>query len=197
MELRTLSKELSLQLKLNDGNRLVHSHVQFIFIGQTGAVLPFQPEERTGIIAVDPGGKRCQRDHIDAVSVLQNVEIPISRTNSENRGDTGQRSCGSSHPDNVMVAPADIQRMIAHQTVHDSLRTRTPVIDITQNMQMIHNHLLNQMAECHDKIFSSLDIDDRINNRIIVRLLVQNIRLLRDQLLDHIGIVFRQLLTHL
>ena len=47
------------------------------------------------------------------------------------------------------------------------------------------------------KLLCPSNIDDGIHNGIVISLFIQNLRFLRDQLFDHIGIVSRKGLSHL
>ena len=76
----------------------------------------------------------------------------------------GFLSCSSSHPDHIMISPLDIQRMIFHQTIHDEMRARTSVINISQHMKMIHNKTLDQFCQGNDKILCPADLNDRIDD---------------------------------
>ena len=50
------------------------------------------------------------------------------------------------HPKHIVIAPLDINRMIGHHLVHDDMRPRTSVIDITHDMKMIDRQALNQLT---------------------------------------------------
>ena len=76
------------------------------------------------------------------------------------------------------------------------MRSRTSVIYISYNMQMIHRQSLDQLTKRHNKRFCSANSDDRAYNGVIIRLFVRNFRTYRDQLLDHISKFFRQCLSH-
>ena len=62
-------------------------------------------------------------------------------------------------------------------------------------MKMIHNKTLDQFCQGNDKILCPADLNDGVDNGIVICLFVQDFRLLRDQLLDHIGIVCRESFT--
>ena len=141
--------------------------------------------------------KGRQRQHIDAVSILQNIQISITDTVSDHSCDAGFLPRSSSHPHNIMISPLNIQRVILHQTIHDKMWSRTSVIDISQNMKMIHNQTLDQLCQCNDKILRTTNLNDGIHNGIIISLFVQHLRLLRNQFLDHICIIRRKCFPYL
>ena len=91
-----------------------------------------------------------------------------------------------------MVAPLDIQRVIFLQLLHDMVRPRPPVINISQNMQMVHNQTLDQLRKSDDKHFRPAYDYNGLNNLLIVSLFVIELRFLGDKLLDNICKIRRQ-----
>ncbi len=87
--------------------------------------------------------------------------------------------------------------MILAELVHDQMRTRTAVINISKDMQPVYDQHLYQLGQHDDKFLRAPQFHDRIDDCLIIRFLVEDLRLLGDQLLDHIGIILRQRLTHL
>ena len=103
-------------------------------------------EQFTLIIRINLQGKIGQRHQINAVIILQCRQISISGTNSNHIGNTGRLSGSGSHPEQIMIPPLNIHRMVIHQMIHDFHSTRASVINIAHNMQMIDNQTLNQLA---------------------------------------------------
>ena len=58
--------------------------------------------------------------------------------------------------------------MEMHELVHDNVRTRSTVEDITDDMQAVHGQVLDQIAECHDELVTHLDVDDGVDDFIIM-----------------------------
>ena len=75
--------------------------------------------------------------------------------------------------------------------------TWPPVIDISHDMQVIHCKPLNQLTQGNDELLRLSDSDNRAHDRVIVRSLIHDIRLLRNQLFDDIGKILRQGFPHL
>ena len=96
-----------------------------------------------------------------------------------------------------MIAPLQVKGVVPLQPVHDQIRRRSPVIDVSQNVQMIDNQPLDQLRQCNDEILRLPQFHDCVDNCLIVSLLVQHLLLLCDQLLNDICIVLRQHLAHL
>ena len=188
---------LSLHLELDHGDCLMDPQVHLHLRLADGIVLPFQGKAGTGIRLIDTHGKRRQRQEIDAVPVLQNIQIPIARADPDGVGNTAPLPRRGAHPQHIMVPPLDIQGMVVHQLVHDDMRPRSPVIDISHNMKVIHDQALDQGGDRRNKPFRSAYPDDRHDDLIIVGFLIVDLRLLRDQLLDDIGKILRQGFAHL
>lgn len=94
-----------------------------------------------------------------------------------------------------MISPLNVQRMVLHQTVHNEMRSRSTVKNISQDMKVIDNKTLDQLCQGYDEILRTADLNDRIYDRIIISFFVQDFCLLRDQFLDHISIICRQCLA--
>ena len=68
----------------------------------------------------------------------------VSGADTDHICNAAQLSGRCPHPYNIMVSPLDINRMIFQQLIHNKMRSRSSVINITDNMQMIHNQTLDQ-----------------------------------------------------
>ena len=197
MEFFVPADQLTLQLKLDNGNSLVHFPSKLFFQNTIVIGISLHLKSSTWIILISLHCKGCQRHEIDPISILKNIHISVTDAVPDHRCNAGFLSCSSSHPDHIMISPLDIQRMIFHQTIHDEMRARTSVINISQHMKMIHNKTLDQFCQGNDKILCPADLNDRIDDGIVICFFVQNFRFLCDQLLDHICIVCRKCLTDL
>ena len=155
------------------------------------------PEHCAWVILIGFHGIGGQRKHVDPIAVLQNIQVSIADTVSYYCGNAGSLSHCRPHPHNIMVSPLNIKRMVFHQPVHNKMRPRASVKNISQNVKMIHNQPLDQFSKGNDKVFCSADLYDGIDNGIIISFLVKNLRLLCDQFLYHIGIIRRKSLSHL
>ena len=113
--------------------------------------IPRDCKQFTGIILVTVQRKPCQRDEIDPVSVFQGVEIIVSGADPHHIGNTRPMSGRSPHPEDVVISPLDIQRMIIHETVHNPVSSRSAVIDIPDHMEMVDGQPLDQMAQGRDQ----------------------------------------------
>ena len=151
----------------------------------------------TGIIPVYFHGKSSQRHHVDSVSIFQNIKISIADAVADHCCHAGSLPYSRAHPHHIMISPLDIKGMIIHKAVHNKMRSRASVINISQNMKMIYNQPLYQLCQGNDKILCAADVNNSIHNGIIIRFFVQYLCFFCDQLFDHIGIISRQSLTDL
>ena len=78
--------------------------------------------------------KRGQRDQVDAVSFFQRIQIAVPCSHPDHIGDAGQMAAGRSHPDDIMIAPLYIHRMILTERIQDDMWTRPPVKNISHDM---------------------------------------------------------------
>ena len=106
-------------------------------------------------------------------------------------------AAGSPHPDNIMVSPLYIHRMITAERIQNDMRPGPPVKNISDDVQMVNDQPLNQIAQGNDKFRRPADTDNGMDNFVIISFLVLYLRLLRNQLLYYVGKVFRQSLPYL
>ena len=189
--------DLPLHLELDHGDCLVDPQVHLHLRLTDSIILSLQCKTGTWIRLIYSYGKRSQRQKVDAVPVLQDIQIPIARADPDRIGNTAPLPCRSAHPKHVMVSPLNIQGVVVHQLVHDDMGSRPPVIDISHNMKMVHDQALDQRGDCRYKPFRPSDPDDRHDDLIIIGFFIIDLRLFRDQLLDNIGKIPRQGFAHL
>ncbi len=183
---RPAHDQLSLQLELKDGDRLVHLHIQTqIFCIILGII--FDCKNLTIRILIDFHRKRGKRNQIDAVALFQCIKISIPRRHPDDIGNAGKMPARRPHPYDIVVAPLHIDRMVMLQRIHNDMRPRPSVINIPDDMQMVDDQILYQIAECRNKFRRPADSDDRMDDFIIISFFILNFRLFRDQLFDDIG----------
>ncbi len=189
--------ELPLQLELDHGDRLVHALFQHnINLADLVSVM-VDREELAVVIRVGAHRQIRQRNQIDAVIILQRVEIAVLRADADHIGDARRVAGGRTHPQDIVIAPLDVHRVIIHQAVHDGGRSRSSVKDVAHDVQVIDDQPLNQLAQGDDKIFRPVNANNRGNDFIIIVFLIGKIDALIDQFLDDVGEIFRQRLAHL
>ena len=192
---RMLLDELSLHLKLDNGDGFVHLHIQVRLAGTAG-VGPLKHKTGAGIISIDVQGKGGQRKQVDAISVFQDIQVSVPCTDADRICNASPLPHRGSHPEHIMVPPLNVQGMIGHKLIHDDMGSRPPVIYISQYVQMVYNEALDQFTQGHDKFPGPAHPYDGPHNGAVVGFLIPHIHLFRDQLLDHIGKFWRQGLSH-
>ena len=174
----------------------MHFQIRFHLLGVVYSAA-LQLKAGTGILSVCIHCKGCQRKKIDSVTVLQNVKISVTGADANHIGNAPSLPCCRPHPQDIMVSPLNIHGMMGHQLIHNQMRPRSPIVNISQNMQMIHNQPLNQAAESNDTLLHPAYPDNGLNNGIVIGFLIRHIDLFRNQLFNHIGKFRRQSLSHL
>ena len=96
-----------------------------------------------------------------------------------------------------MVAPLDVHIVIGHQGVHDNIGAGTAVKDVADDVEMIHGKTLNNTADSNSKSCCLSGFDDGIDDIFVVIPLVGFLVAGVEQLVDHIGKVLGQCLSHL
>ena len=180
--------DLPLDLELDDGDRLVNADIHFpLFPGQ----FAFGLETGARVISISLLGKCRERKQIDPVAFLQDIQIPIARAVPDDIGDAGQLTAGCAHPLDIVIPPLYIQAVVVHENVHNIIRPVAPVINISENMEMVDDQTSRKLRERLDKALRTSDPDDRIDDLLVVGFLILDITALRDQLIDHICIISR------
>ena len=72
------------------------------------AFASFAPETGTGVVPINAKCKIRQRQKIDPVSILQNIQIPITGTDPDHIGNAASLPCCRPHPEHIMIAPLNI-----------------------------------------------------------------------------------------
>ena len=169
-----------------------------LHISHIGLVGPIgNLEAAARVIPVGMQRQRCQRDQVDAVIVLNGIQVAVLGADTDDVGNAGQLSCRCAHPQHIMIAPLDIHRMIVHENVHDLRRAGATVKNIADDVQMIYHQPLNERAERHNELRRPVNADDRVDDLVIICLFVGDFLLLRDQLFYNIGEILGQSFPHL
>ena len=137
-------------------------------------------------VGVDVRGKRRQRPQADAVAALKHIGILVAQGIAHDRRDAGLAAERRAHPEHIVVAPLDIYIVEVHELVHDNVRARSTVKDVTDNVKAVHCQVLDQVAECHDELVTHLDVDDGVDDFIIINFLVVIVVVHMKELVDDI-----------
>ncbi|EJW96034.1 hypothetical protein EVA_15854 [gut metagenome] len=157
-KLRTTVNDLSLQLKLDNRNRLVHlrNQAQRLLVVLAIRIIHLRHENLTRIIAIHIHGKRSQGQQIDSVAILQRTQIAIPQRHAHHVGYAAVVARSRSHPENIVISPLDVEVVIVAQRIHNDMRSRSAVVDIPHNVQRVDGEPLNQVTHRNDKIIRPL-----------------------------------------
>ena len=94
-----------------------------------------------GISGVGEGDKLAQRD---AIVVLENLVVVVAQVVAQHRGDAGGLAGSGAHPQQVVVAPLNIERMIGEQAVHNLGSAAATVEDVAHQVQVVDGEALDE-----------------------------------------------------
>ena len=136
-KLRTAVDDLGFQLKLDNSDRLVHLSNQaqrFLIIMSIGKI-HFRHENGARIISVSIHSKGSKRQQIDSVTVFKCSQITISHRHTYHIGYATVIAGSGAHPQNIVIAPLNIEIMIIAQGIHNDMRSRSAIIDVAYDMK--------------------------------------------------------------
>ena len=135
-------------------------------------------------------GKRYELTQGDTVVVLQDLEIAVAQVVAQNRDDARRLTGGRAHPQQVVIAPLDIQRVVLHQAVHDLGGPAAAVEDIAHQMQMVDDQPLDEIGQRADKVLACIGLQDRRDNALVIaHAVVVLIGVRVQQLVDDVGVI--------
>ena len=167
-----LLDQFSLQLELDDRDRLVHLLVELGILHIVLILVILHLERLARIVVIRHHGKARQRHEIDAVAILQNIKIAVFCGDAQHIRNTCLIARSRAHPQHIMVAPLDIHGMIFHQCIHDQMRVRPAVKNIPDHMQVIHDQTADQVAQGNDQLRRTAGLDHGIDDLVIIILLI-------------------------
>ena len=196
--LRMATDQCPLLLKQDDTDGLTHlrGETGIYRVGDIG-IQEMWLEAGTWVIAIHLLRIHRKRTQIDAIAVLEHIEGVIGGGDAENACDAGRITTGGTHPLGIMIPPLDIHIMEAHQLLHDLVRMRASVEDITDDVKVIDDEVLDQLRQRHDEIIAHIDVDDGIHDTAEIAPLILIMAIEVQELIDRVGILLRHLLTHL
>ena len=111
--------------------------------------LPFQFEQH-GINRFDHGihtvimgiilqGKQGQWPQADAIAAFQDFHVMVAHIVAQHVRNARRAACRSTHPEDIVVAPLNIEGMVLHEVIHNLIGMRPPVVNIANNVQMVYS----------------------------------------------------------
>ena len=166
------------ELKLDDADGFVHAGNEEAALVVDGHILGDLGQELlTRIVAIDVHGKGSKVDEVDAVA--QGDANDVAYTNIV--------ACARAHPQHVVVAPGDVPVVVTGQDVKDGVGTGTSVINVTEDVELVDDEALDDVADGDDKLVGAANLDDRRDNRSHIVDFVLRVGMLMEQLLDDVG----------
>ena len=192
--------DLSLEFELNDGDRFLHAgqQKQFGFIhpvDQERVIVHLGHELRAGVVPVNIESEGNQGDQIDPIPVFQGFHVVVAERDADDIGDTGQAAGRGAHPDDIVIPPLDIDRMVVEQFIEDDMGSRPPIVNIADDVQMGDGEALNQLGEGDGQLGALTHGDNRADERLVVAVSIPGRFVGGEQILDDIGKNGRQQLA--
>ena len=166
--------ELAFEFELQDGYRLVHLRYQsaLLFVIALHTCFGVWQEQGTGVVSVGLHGKGSERHHIDAVALFEGARIGIAQRQAKNAGYAAQVARRSTHPEDVVVAPLDVQMVIVAQRVHDEVGSGTAVVDVAKDVETVDSKTLNEVTQADNEVVRAVSINDGLDDDVKVGLLI-------------------------
>ena len=132
------TNDLTFEFELDDGDGLVHLGHQLSRTLQTRIVVEVLGlPDGARVIAIDLHGEVGERQKIDAVTFLERLDIGITDRDAEHRCNECEVACSGSHPFDVVVAPLDVEIVVARECVHDFPSSGTTIEDVAYNVERV------------------------------------------------------------
>ena len=139
------------------------------------------------VVGVGVERERRKRQNVDAVGVFQDGEVAVAGAVAHHMRDAATLPERSAHPHDVMIAPLDVHRMVRHERVHDSVRRRAAIVDVTDDVQAIDRKALDHGRERFDERDAAARAHRRIDDGAVVGFLVDAMAIFGQKLLDDVG----------
>ena len=133
IKIRVAGNDLRLQLEHHNGHGLVHPRGGGQVACRCALVGVGQPARNIGI-RVSMLGKALQAAQADAVAALQRVQIVVGQRCFQHSHNAERAARCRAHPDHVVVAPLDIDIVVAHEQVQDDVRAGAAVEQVADDM---------------------------------------------------------------
>ena len=136
-EFRTTVYYFSFQLKLDDRNRLVHlgDQTQSLLIVIGVGKIHLRHKDGTRIIGISIHGESCQRKQINSITVFKSTQIAVAHGHTDHVGYATVIAGSGAHPQNIVIAPLNIEIMIIAQGIHNDMRSRSAIVDVAYDMK--------------------------------------------------------------
>ena len=100
-------------------------------------------------------------------------------------------------PCDVVIAPLDVRAVMRHEQIKDLVRIFPAVENVADDMQRIDGKPLDRLRERNDKALGAIELDDRNEDLMIIRLFVKIGAVHIDQFVDDVTEILGQIFSHL
>ena len=177
-------------------------------VGMAQDCLPLQLEEddRDGLLkrahgvvgAVGGLGEERELAQGDAIRSLEDLEGVVANVVANHRGEARGRSRGGAHPDDVMVAPLQVHRVVLHEAVEDLIGVGTAVKDVAHEVEVVDGEALDERGEAHDEVVRGAGVHNGVDDALVVALaLLALAGGGMEELVDDVGVLDGHGLAHL
>ena len=195
---RAALDDLGLDLELDDRHRFLHLRHEADFLRRKTAVGGnLRNELFARVVLVGFQRERGERQDADAVTVFQRLHVAVAQAGADDVGDTRLAAGRCAHPQDVVVAPLDVDLRVFHQHVEDDVRARPAIVDVADHVQALDGQMADQLGKAGDEGQRAAGRDDGVDLALVVRRLVFDAFLVVEQFLDRFRHSRRQELADL
>ena len=199
LEIRVAVNDLALHLEHQDGDSLVHDRAPVehsLRVGAAGRIGVGHPDGQV-IVAVELLSHPLQMAQVDAIAVLQHGMVVVGQRGLEDRADADGAAGGGAHPDHIMVAPLDIDVMVAHEQVQDDIRAGAAVKQVAHNVQLIHGQPLDELTQADNETVRAAIFNNTAHDLAIIEVFIVVLKMGVEQLVQNITAAGGQAGTHM
>ena len=179
------------QFELDDRDRLVDLRdLQLFLLRQMLSRNTFWVERR--VVFVILLRQIQQRAQIDAVHILDDVQVIIARTNADDVREADFGAGIGADPQHVMVPPLNVEGVVVDERIHDLMRIRPPVVNIADDVQMVDGQALHRIGEADDQFIHLPQGNDLLEHFRVIILFVGELVGLVQELFDDVDELLRQ-----
>src|SRR5699024_6773000 len=112
--------------------------------------------------------KDAQRPQGNAVAGFDYIQVVVADGVAQHRGNQSPGAGGGAHPQNVVVAPLNVHIVGLHERIHNNIRPGAPVEDIAYNVQLVHDQVLDDLADGPNDVGGLTNLDGGVDDILIL-----------------------------
>ena len=175
-------------------------------MAEDGLALELEQDHRDGLLGgvhavvrrVGAVGEEVELAQRHAIGALEDAQAVVADVVADHGGEAGRGPRRGTHPHDVVVAPLQVERVVAHEAVEDEVGVRTAVEDVADEVHVVHGETLDELGERADEVVCRAGVDDRVDDALVVgetglALVGGDV----EQLVDDVGVLDGHGLAHL